>query len=243
MCYKIFLFLLFLVINSQRSICQEVHCFYSNDNSFGYSCRLRIQNPNGFNNFTVITGIHLSGMRNEDVRYITRSSGSTTNIPSIICETFQKVERIEMHFFEIKLISDNSFENCKELNFLDFLTNNISIIDENSFIRNTKLEFLSFQLNQINELPSKLFEPMNKLEILGLISNNLTVIHSDSFGVLPILRIVYLQNNQVNAIDEKFINNTGVMLLDMHNNLCEINCKNASTTTNVCTLVRFMWNF
>jgi len=242
---KIFLGVLLFLLNNQVRYGQVLSCRYRNDVTYGYTCELTIRNPNGFNNFTAINGTHMRGMTNEDVRSVIRVSNSnSTNVPSIICDTFQNASIIELGSTSVKSIDENSFRNCIQLEFLHLFINTISEIEENSFLQNSKLINLSFQINQIKELPAnifkslinlnqftvstnqisnlspKLFEPLQKLTNLLLDSNNLTIIHSDSFGVLPLLKQVHLQNNKINAIDEKFIDNTGVTYLDMRNNLC-----------------------
>jgi len=49
---------------------------------------------------------------------------------------------------------------------------------------------------------------------------NLEVISYDSFLVHPFLEYIYLPNNQIDAIDEKVIDNTAVITIDMRNNTC-----------------------
>ena len=73
---------------------------------------------------------------------------------------------------------------------------------------------------QIEELPKDVFSSLKSLAWIRLDGNNLKVIHGDSFGILPNLTEVYLYNNQIDAIHEKFIDNTGVWRLDMRNNIC-----------------------
>ena len=51
-------------------------------------------------------------------------------------------------------------------------------------------------------------------------NNQLKVIHSESFGNLLNLSEAYLYDNQIDAIDEAFINNTGITQLDVRNNKC-----------------------
>ena len=289
---KIFFSVLIFVINSRTSFGQELSCYYNNYSSSGYTCDLKIINPNGFNNFTGIDGAHLGGMTNEDVRRIISNNGSTTNVPSIICETFKNATRIELRSIGIQSIDENSFRNCKKLEYLDLDANKIEKMDEALFIENLELNELSLlynQLttlpanvlknqrkllrlglsvnkisdlpenvfdslenldfmglygnqikslrvgwfeklekltrlnldsNQIEELPEGVFRSLKKLEKISLDRNDLRIIHADSFGISPNLNEVSLDNNQIYAIDERFIDNTGVQRLNMQNNEC-----------------------
>jgi Leucine-rich repeat (LRR) protein len=271
---------------------QTLSCVYSNNSSYGYRCSLTLQNPNGLNNFTSINGTHLTGMTNSDVKYITRSSGTTTNIPSIICDKFTNLIRSELGSYGIKTIDEKAFKNCKKLQHLSLNNNKITKIDENAFVENLELLYITFNVNQLTEVPENLFKnqqkltelrlcasplpdlpknifsslqklttlhlennklkdlqiewflplvnvqkmqlegnlieelprnvfmSMTKLNTLTIYNNNLTVIRSDSFRDVNNLKTIDFKNNKIDAIDEKFIDSTGVQTLKMNNNLC-----------------------
>ena len=288
---RIKLLVLIVLINFRSSFGQSLSCTYSGSSST-YSCSLSIQNPNGFNNFTSIGGTHLTGMTDNDVKYITRSSGSTTNFPSIICDTFQSLLEISFGSYGIQMIDENAFKSCKKVKSLSLSSNRISKIDENAFVENTELDYLTFNVNQLSEVPENLFKnqyklnelrlctvplpdmpknifnslqnltilhlegnqlkdlraewflpltslrtiqlnnnlieelpkdifvPMKNLNTLYLNNNKLRVIQSDPFQGVSNLRNIYFQNNQIEAIDEKFINYTGVQTINMQYNIC-----------------------
>jgi len=65
-----------------------------------------------------------------------------------------------------------------------------------------------------------MFDPLVQLKYLYLNNNQLKVIHSESFGNLSNLTEAYFYNNQIDAIDEAFINNTGITRMDVRNNTC-----------------------
>jgi len=289
---KILFSILIFAVNFHACYCQVLSCVYRID-GYGYTCFLTIQNPNGLNNFTRINGTHLTGKSNNDVRHIYDGYGSnTTNIPSIICETFQFATTIVLQSIGIQIVDEYSFKNCKNALFLSLVSNKITKVDEKSFSENLelqglylynnelttlpenvftnqqkldilridlnkitdlpenifhsltnltrldmdnnqiknlgsewfknlhKLNILYLYSNQIEELPKNVFRSLKELNAIRLYNNKFKVVHSDSFGISPNLTEVYFGNNQINAIDERFIDNTGVEWLQMYGNLC-----------------------
>ncbi|CAG9798479.1 unnamed protein product [Chironomus riparius] len=251
---------------NEAAICTK----FWNNSYYGYTCDLTIINPNGLNNFNEISGQHLNGKSNEDVFYIYsyNSGANSTNIPSVICQQFPNLDRIQIQRFGIRAVDDYSFSNCKKIQYIYINENYISQIHENSFQNNPDLLRLSLQYNQIAVLPEKLFINLNKLQMLDLgqnristlpttafntlisldflllnnnlltnlpanvfnalknmtmiylDSNKLDVIHAFPFGVLPKLKTANLHSNKIYAIDEKFIDNTSINLINMPGNIC-----------------------
>ena len=74
------------------------------------------------------------------------------------------------------------------------------------------------QNNQIADLPKNVFRTLKHAPTLYLTNNKLEVFHA--FGFSSILTTVNLNNNQIEAFDQNFIDDTGVTLLIMRNNLC-----------------------
>ena len=98
--------------------------------------------------------------------------------------------------------------------------NGINFLNSESFDGLQNLELFSLWGNEISDLPANAFVPLKNLQQLSLRNNRLTTIHSDSFGVHNNLTIVWLECNEMNAIDEKFIDNSALSYLDMGNNIC-----------------------
>ncbi|KAL7043457.1 hypothetical protein ACKWTF_001515 [Chironomus riparius] len=282
-----------IIIGNHASYSQLLNCSYRNNDTLGYTCDLTINNPNEFNNLTEISGLHMTGMTDGDVQRILSVTGSnSTNIPTIICEQFINVTRIELLSMGIQRIDESSFKNCKMLNYLDLKSNRITIIDEKSFIENTELQTLyllsnqlsilpknvflnqqklqklwlnfnrlsnppknvfdplkglteldwrgngirnlsvewfeklesltslHFRSNLIEELPKNVFSSLKKMTSLNIDANRLKIIHADSFGVLPSFTQINLSYNQIYAVDEKFIDKTGLKLIAIGYNLC-----------------------
>ncbi|KAL7043461.1 hypothetical protein ACKWTF_001519 [Chironomus riparius] len=239
--------LLFLLIAVflHESHGQDLLCYFRSTGPFSYVCDLLIQNPTGFNNFTEIRGTHLPGRGNEHVTSVLRVSSSiSTNIPSIICNSFINARDIDLFSIGIERINEDSFRNCTSLTNLNLGGNNIVEIEERSFSNNLLLDILSLpgnrlttlpanifanqrllhalilSRNSLTELPNNIFAPLTDLIELNLDFNQLGVIHSHWFGNLPTLSFVHLRENQINSVDERFIDNTGVYWLGMLSNIC-----------------------
>lgn len=290
-CASVLIFLLHFYISDS----QELSCSFYYDSYNGYKCHLLVDSPHGLNNFTEINGVHLDGFTDDDVVELTGTARLNTpfllNIPSIICERFPNIGRIDFFKIRFQIIDENTFRNCKNLSILILEENSLTSIDENSFNENLKLEFLTLERNLFTTLPEKVFANQQNLKTLilnmavpylpenifnslinletldlgqnhlrelkvqwfknlrklrylslyhnslqelplnvfnnldsiiriNLAINTLKVIHSDSFGYLVNLKTVYFFFNLINAIDEKFIDNTGVESLEMTNNEC-----------------------
>ncbi|KAL7043526.1 hypothetical protein ACKWTF_001556 [Chironomus riparius] len=194
---SIFCFLLnFEIINAQL-----MSCSYRNDISREYICDLMIQNINGVNNFTRVSGAHLIDKNNDDVQQILRATGSKTiNIPSIICETFQYATLINLQQLEIQKVDEYSFKSCKNLTYLNLKDNKITKINENSFSENLKLQTLSLQNNQLTTLPENLFINQQNLKELDLGTNRIKQLKIKWFQNLQNLNILLLDANQMEEL-------------------------------------------
>ena len=126
-------------------------------------------------------------------------------------------------FNEITNLPEKIFSIQNKLQILDFESNKISNLSENVFKSLRSLRLLYLENNLIDELPKNIFNDLRNLTSIWLDNNNLKIIHADSFGFLPNLKAINLHNNKVEAIDDRFINNTGVATLNLINNKCYSN--------------------
>lgn len=238
--------LLILILSIVSVYSQNPSCTYQNDQFYGYTCTLSINNPNGFDNFTQITGQHVNGFTSTDVRRVLSLGppSITINIPSIICTHFINLMRIEMRSLGIDKIDENSFKNCRNITQIFLFPNSIQKIHENAFVDNLELlildmdsnflttlpqnvfrnqrelRTLDLRRNQIESLPSGIFTSMSNLNAMFLNVNNLTTLHGDSFGSLPTLVSMYFNDNRLNAFDERIFNNTMINVAVVGPNPC-----------------------
>jgi len=170
---KLSLTLLFFAIFLHASYGEGLYCSYRDMGGTTYVCDLTIQNPTGLNNFQEIRGTHSPGRGNEDViSVVTTSSSVSTNVPSIICDTFPNIGGLELWFIGIERIDADSFRNCKNLVHLDLSSNRISEIDERSFSENSMLFRIFLFGNRLTTLPENLFLNQHDLTALIMSRNN-----------------------------------------------------------------------
>jgi len=127
---------------------------------------------------------------------------------------------INLQHNKITNSSNNVFFGLYNLTVLNVGDNQLSTLHSNWFSTLTSLRYLYIENNQIEVLPDGTFESLKNLVHLNLDNNNLKIIRADSFGTLPTLSIASFQNNQIDAIDERFVDNTGVTSFDLTGNVC-----------------------
>ncbi|XP_037025220.1 toll-like receptor 3 isoform X5 [Bradysia coprophila] len=197
------------------AVAQEpsLSCRYHSFNQI-YQCELSINNPNGFDNFTEIGGIHLEGFTDADVDWIYRSSGTTRNIPQIICATFPNIDTLEIYGAQLTEINDNALSGCSQITRLYLSTNSINSISENAFANLRAVEFIDLGDNSLTELPENVFENQRNLTGLSLNQNSFNDLPTDIFRPLENLQDLYLGYNNLVAIDnEWFSTNSNLFYL------------------------------
>lgn len=212
---------LILLLNNLQQTFASISCNYLIYNDVGYSCKLTVDNPNGSNNYTDIQGTHLEGFSDELVVYAEALSDSNSfNVPSIICEKFKNLKSLYFSKSGIRQINDFSFRSCSKLTTLGFTNNSLLEIGSDSFATLTELETLMMTYSSIEELPVGIFSPLVNMHTLWIYNNKLRVIRFETFGQLLNLKNVYVSMNEIEAIDENFIDNTGVTYMDLYGNVC-----------------------
>lgn len=211
--------LLFFLVNLHSSLA-SLHCNYIYELS-RYTCLLTANNPGGWNNYTTISGTHISGFSDNDVLVVNTLTGSNTlNVPAIICEKFRRLETVHLQSAGVKRIDSYSFEMCNNLVMLNSYNNSLAFLSPDAFRRTIRLEVIYFSTSDIEELPKGIFSSLVNLQVFFLRLSKLKVINSDSFGYLPMLKTANLDGNQIDAIDERFINDTAVNYIDLEDNKC-----------------------
>jgi Leucine-rich repeat (LRR) protein len=200
-----------------------LECFYIAAEFFPYTCELTIVNPQGDDDFESIAGDHVQGNTDTDVLRIEAFSQHTLNLPSIICDTFTSLEEMTITGSRLEVLTSRSFENCRDLVYLDLEHNNISALI-NVFSTNTRLEVLNLNDNHIavfsvitfahtrlwfinvehNELlffNAEWFNTINStLRALNLNSNRLTFLPGGAFSTLRNLEELEIAANNFDEI-------------------------------------------
>lgn len=220
-------------------------CNYFLHNNITYACKIEIYNPTGLKIFNSIEGVHLENKTDEDVTYIPRDRVVTMpNYPAIILRKFRNTEKLELansifermddkafqycrnllhldfSYNKFYRLEDNVFKNCKNLTYLNFLGNQITEISGFAFSNLTTLSTLILSSNPLESFTKNIFKPLVSLTLLDANSMKLKVVHSDSFGGHRFLTTIFMHRNQINAFDERIIDNTAVNLISLAYNPC-----------------------
>lgn len=134
--------LILLVGLIARSSAQSASCRYLNS-TVGYTCYLTMNNPLGAE-FEEIEGQHLDGFTDADVVMVYSWEGSSTNVPQVICRQFPNLVQVDLAFFGITTITEQSFSGCVNVNFLRLWFNEILEIPLGTFANNNALRFVHY---------------------------------------------------------------------------------------------------
>ncbi|XP_070504342.1 coagulation factor IX-like [Chironomus tepperi] len=143
-----------------------------------------------------------------------------TTIPENL---FRNQEDLQILDLSANLLDDlpyNIFESLKNLKTLKLDINKLAILNPDWFKKLESLETLDLSSNEIDELPDNVFSSLYSLKSLNLDHNNLQTISSRSFDPHPQLEAVGFYKNSINAIDQRFIDNTKIKTLNMKGNIC-----------------------
>lgn len=145
-------------------------------------------------------------------KLVTLSENLFTNLTTL--------ETLTLHDNKINFLPSKIFNTLGNLCELYLGNNKIKTLHSNLFNGLKKLETLYLNSNEITDLSKNIFLNLTNLKTLALNKNLLITIHSDSFGVLENLNYVDLSSNNISSVDEKFVDDTGVIVLMMQNNFC-----------------------
>jgi len=132
----------------------------------------------------------------------------------------QKLTRLSLSANKLSDLPKNIFNSLQSLTILILEFNQFKNIRIEWFLPLGNLKSLWLDYNQIEELPRNIFIPLKNLNMINLNENKFKVIQSDPFRGVANLKEIRIENNKIEAIDESFIDNTGVQRLQIGNNLC-----------------------
>lgn len=207
-----------LIANFHFGCSQILACEYKSDYYIGYICDLLLYDPNESYNFSRVSGTHLAGKTDQDVRHISRhSSSKSPYIPSIICKTFPYATTFDLSSVGITRIDNDALTNCQKLQTLSLATNKITEINGEQFSGNYELSSLDLSGNLItsnninfkqqkmiwayeNEISNAQNSSLQKLTKLYLQNNKIEEIAANSLSSLNQLVSINLSNNKLKVI-------------------------------------------
>jgi len=151
---------------------------------------------------------------------IDMSKNKLTTLPENVFLGEKELQFLRLDNNQISCLPPNIFRTLTKLRHLSLTGNKIQSLNPKWFKSLQSLKTLDLSDNKINDLPKNVFAKLENLNSLKLNGNQLTSIHSHSFGIHRNLSKINLDNNKINAIDEKFIDNLALDMLDMSGNIC-----------------------
>ena len=171
--------------------------------------------------YNKIAEIHENSFKeNTELKTLKIWSNQLTILPEKLFESQTKLEELGLETNKIYDLPDNIFKPLTNLKDLRLNFNQITSIKPVWFETLVNLNFLYLFNNQISSIPEIAFSSLKNLTTLWLDNNRLQVIHSNSFGILPKLLTLTVFNNRIMAIDERFVDNTGINYIQMVGNVC-----------------------
>ena len=151
-------------------------CEYFQHDKFRYTCELKNVNFNHLNTSFPITGDHLNGLRNIDVKAVIFTNSNITKIPSEIFGSFPLIETLIASQIGIERADEQMLEICGQLKYIDLSGNKISLIADDAFENCTSLTSINLSKNLIKTLPAKLFHKNLNLQSIKLDDNKIAAI-------------------------------------------------------------------
>lgn len=191
-----------------------IECRYYD--SFLYFCRLTVQNVQGRNDFTEITGDHYEDLGNNDVRFVDAEVQDTRNIPSIICQQFPNLDELFIQDSHVQIINEQTFEDCRHLGFLNLNGNEITTIPDFTFINNPNIFTIELYNNRISRIEPNAFAGL-EVELIDMERNLLTEIDGRWFEPSKeYLTYIYLAANRIRDVpDNTFETLSNLRTLDL----------------------------
>ncbi|XP_070505374.1 carboxypeptidase N subunit 2-like isoform X2 [Chironomus tepperi] len=157
---------------------------------------------------------------NRELRILHFSHNQLIEVPENTFVHLHQLIRLSLTGNNISDFADNTFKSLTSLETLNLAKTRITKLRSSWFETLENLQILWIYENSIDDFPEGIFAPLKNMWLLTAFHMNLTVIHSSSFGPLPRLNSVDFHANQIDAFDEKFMDNTDVGTLDMMSNVC-----------------------
>lgn len=166
-----------------------------------YECLLSINNPNGIE-FDRVEGNHVDGFGNEDVRIVATSSGRSPIVPSIICRQFPNMYLLSIMGIDLMELTPAAFADCRNLEELYIVFNQIEAVPANTFANSPKLKFIELSRNEISSLNVNSFAGTG-LSFIAIDYNRLPSFDQDWFtAVNGTLRHLELMQNRISEIGD-----------------------------------------
>jgi Leucine-rich repeat (LRR) protein len=137
-----------------------IECNYIDVQPYGYFCELSIVNVFQ-RDFERIEGEHQQGRNDSDVFRVEAMEQETFNIPTIICETFNKLRELVFIESDVEFVTPEAIERCVNLELFSMEVNKIKVLPDGLFINAPNLQVADFYWNEISEIGESAFAGTN----------------------------------------------------------------------------------
>lgn len=190
-------FYILLALNIKFSL-GEISCRYAINND-RYTCYLTIENSQGLDNFSSISGSHLEGYSDSQVVEVRIDSANSTIFPQIICQQFSNIAFVIIDKdINLQHITELSFASCHNLFWLEFRRNSITEVRPETLKNNVKLHRFMLIDSRITTLPENLFSTTRYLNYISIsVTPTLTDLPANIFMNLNEITWFYLNDNRL----------------------------------------------
>lgn len=194
-------FLLIIFLLNLGLASTQLSCRYVIDEDGYYICYLTLENSDGLDNFSSISGYHIDGRTDSDVISVHFEVGNSPIIPQIICQQFPEIVYIIIREdnFGLQRLTELSFASCVNLFWVEIRNNYITEVTPGTLINNVDLYGFVLIGSRITTLPEDLFANTPNIEYLDVsLAPTLTDLPVNIFKDLENLQTLYLDNNRLN---------------------------------------------
>lgn len=172
------------------------------------------------NDNVISLGRHQEGMDDESILHVEIFNSTVHFIPNALFHKFKNLKSLYLHNARPITLDENSFSHCN-LTFLTLSENKIKRLPVRVFQECNNLQSIEFIKNDISEVFKDTFKGLYSLIRLDLSRNNISVIYAGAFDSMPHLLILNLANNQLRKIHSTSLNSlVHLRILDVTSNKC-----------------------
>lgn len=122
-------------------------------------------------------------------------------ITSEFCKTFPLITYFSAAYQSVRVVSEDAFTSCENVERINLECNFIKILPENLFASNYKLKMLQLSINKIIGISQNQFRNNSKLRDLRLNNNHLSEFPAESVKNTR-LEILFLYSNDIFDLDD-----------------------------------------
>ena len=193
--FYIWLTLLLSVVSLKFYICSKCDFEYWQ----GYTCKIIPDSSR-------IDEKHVDGMTDVDVKRIEFTGNNKIHLtqsdlgPS--CQRFKNLTDVSVN--NVKFVSENSFQKCKNLNYIRIKDSEVEEIPENLFSYQPNSNEIHLINGKLKTLPENVFLNQRNLKWLHLFDNQIACLPPNIFKSLTKLREINLSGNKIQSLNPKW---------------------------------------